>query len=75
MTTKALEKKETKNTPERLLRVVEIAEMFSVSKATIWNWTNDNPDFPKPAKLTSKVTVWKLSELERYLNEHIFKRA
>jgi len=57
---------------EQLLRVSEVAEMFGVSKASIWNWTKDNPNFPKPAKLTSKVTVWKLSELNKYVDKYIF---
>ena len=57
---------------EQLLRVVEVAEMFGVSRASIWNWTKDNPNFPKPAKLTPKVTVWKLSELNAYMDNHVF---
>jgi len=59
-------------TNEKLLRVTDVAEMFGVSKASIWNWAKDNPNFPKPANLTPKVTVWKLSELNTYLNDHVF---
>ena len=57
---------------EQLLRVTEVAKMFAVSKATIWNWTRDNPDFPKPASLTPRVTVWKQSELNAYIEDHLF---
>lgn len=57
---------------EKLLRVSEVAEKFAVSKASIWNWAKDKPDFPKPQKLTSKVTVWKLSELDDYIDNHLF---
>lgn len=57
---------------EELLRVKEVAKMFSVSPASIWNWVNDKPHFPKPAKITPKVTVWKLSELNKYIDEYVF---
>ncbi len=67
--------KAQKETLEQLLRVTEVAEKFSVSKASIWNWAKNNPHFPKPAKLTSKVTVWKLSELNDYMDNHIFTTA
>lgn len=60
---------------EQLLRVGEVAEMLGVSKASVWNWVKHKPEFPKPANLTPKVTVWKLSEINEYLDNHIFKRA
>ncbi len=61
---------------EQLLRVVEVAALCSCSKASIWNWVKDpKKNFPKPAKLTSKVTVWKLSEINDYINNHIFTTA
>ena len=45
-----------------------VAEMFSVSKATIWNWTKNIDIFPKPSKLSSNVTIWKLRDLNRYMD-------
>ena len=73
MTTRQLERNRTN---ERMLRVSEVADMLSVSTATIWNWVSkdrhSNPNFPIPRKLTSKVTVWKLSEINAYLDKYIF---
>ena len=58
---------------EQLLRVSEVAEMFGVSKASIWNWTKDpKKHFPKCGSVTPKVTVWKLSELNAYMDNHVF---
>ncbi len=72
MTTKQLE---ANRSEERFLRVYEVADMLSVSKASIWNWVSEdrhsNPNFPKPKKLTSKVTVWKLSEINAYLDKYL----
>lgn len=53
---------------ETLLRVKEVADMFRVSVATIWNWKNSNPSFPKPRRISPNMTVWKLSELHEYID-------
>ena len=57
---------------ERLIRVTEVAEILGVCKATIWNWLHSNPHFPKPKKLTNQITVWKLSEINKYIDEQVF---
>lgn len=57
---------------EQLIRVSEVAEILSVSKATIWNWLHSKPDFPKPEKLSNQITVWKLSDINNYIDTHVF---
>ena len=51
-----------------------LAQAFSVSVSTIWNWNNPKhkqfrPDFPKPIKVSANATGWLQSELEDYLQK------
>lgn len=51
---------------ERYLTVDEVAARFSASRATTWRWVNNNPQFPKPIKVSLGATRWKQSELVRF---------
>lgn len=44
----------------------EVAKRYGVSRAAIWRWVKNNPDFAKPIKLTPGSTRWKLSDLVRF---------
>ena len=48
---------------ERFIRLPEVCEKLAIGKSTVWAWANDGR-LPKGIKLSSKVTVWKLSEIE-----------
>lgn len=48
---------------EKFLRVKDVAEMLSIGKSTVWLYTK-NGILPQPIKLSPKVTVWKLSEIQ-----------
>ena len=50
----------------KLYRVGEVAEIFSVSKTTIWRWTNQGV-FPKPKRLGMRVTVWDKNQIEAFI--------
>ncbi|WP_162575136.1 helix-turn-helix transcriptional regulator [Variovorax sp. PBL-H6] len=50
-------------TVSRSLRVAKAREFLGVSNTTIWRWVRENPDFPRPIKLSPKVTVFQLNEL------------
>jgi prophage regulatory protein len=45
------------------LKDKEVAERYSVSKATIWRWTNSNPNFPKAINLSNGAARWSLDDL------------
>lgn len=49
------------------LRVPDVAAFLGCGVATVWRRTKDDPTFPKPIKLSPRVTVWKLSELEDWI--------
>jgi prophage regulatory protein len=42
-----------------------VAERYAVHRMTIWRWTNNDPTFPKPVRL-SGCTRWRLADLERW---------
>jgi len=41
--------------------------IIPVSKATIWNWVKQNK-FPKPVKLSDRVTVWRVEDVREYID-------
>ena len=45
------------------LSVKQVAERYGLSVATIWRWSKERDDFPRPRKLGSGSTRWKLDDL------------
>ena len=51
------------------LRVDEAAKFLSMGVSTIWTKSKKNDDdFPSPRKITERITVWKKSELDAWVN-------
>jgi len=48
---------------EQYLSDRQVAIRFTISKATVWRWHDNNPDFPRRVKLSPGTSRWKLSEL------------
>jgi len=44
-----------------------IPPLIPVCNATIWNWVKTGK-FPKPIKLSSRVTVWSVDDVMEYMN-------
>lgn len=42
----------------------QLAEIYSVSRATIWRWASAGR-LPQPVKLSPGCTRWKLAEIEQ----------
>ncbi len=53
---------------DKLLRLPDVAEMLGVSKSTVWLYSR-NGTLPKPTKLSPRVTVWKLSDVQSLINK------
>lgn len=50
--------------PTRMIRAAQTRALLgNISNTTLWRWVRERPDFPRPTKLSAKVTVFKLSEL------------
>lgn len=43
----------------------QVAKRYNVGRATAWRWVQEG-DFPKPIKLSSGCTRWKLTDLEKW---------
>lgn len=52
---------------EKFLRVKDVADMLAIGKSTVWLYTKTGK-LPQPIKLSPKVTVWKLSEIEQFMS-------
>ena len=51
---------------EQYLSDHQVAARYDISKATVWRWHNNNPDFPRRIKLSPGTSRWKLSDLVRF---------
>ena len=49
----------------QLLRVKEVAKYLAVCKAQVWKLTKEG--HLKSYKLSERVTVWKINELDEYI--------
>lgn len=50
------------------LRLEQVLQLIPVSKATWWNGCRTG-QFPKPYKLAPRITAWKVSDIQRYIDE------
>ena len=54
----------------KLLRVKEVANKTSVGKSTIWSWVKDGK-FPEPIKISDRISVWKESDVDAWIESKI----
>ncbi|WP_406825430.1 helix-turn-helix transcriptional regulator [Pedobacter sp. KACC 23697] len=57
------------NNDNGFIRLKTVLNLYPVSKSTWWNGCRDGR-FPKPYKLSKKVTAWKLSDIQKLLSSH-----
>jgi len=62
------------NKQERFIRVKDVAQMIGMGRSTVWMLTKQGK-FPQPLRLGPKVTVWRLSEIEKWIEEKIRESA
>ena len=51
---------------ETYLSDTQLSQRYGVHRATPWRWAKTDPNFPKPVKLSSQCSRWKLSEIEAW---------
>lgn len=49
-------------------RLNKMCELLGLGKTTIWDLSRHDPDFPKPVKLTSQCTAWRVDEVQAWIN-------
>ena len=53
------------------MRIRETAGLAGdIAVSTVWKWIKTK-NFPKPYKLAGRITVWKRSEVEKWIEEQI----
>jgi prophage regulatory protein len=53
---------------DRLVRLREVVKLLSISRANVYRLMKIGK-FPKSTKLTERTVVWRLSELEAWIQE------
>lgn len=52
---------------EGFLRLTEILEIIPIGKTTWWQGVK-NKRYPQPVKLGPRITVWRKSDIQRFLD-------
>lgn len=55
---------------DKFVRINEVMKMTGLAKSTVWAWVASSK-LPKPIKLSPRVTVWKESEIQAWINEQV----
>ena len=55
---------------DKLLRLPQVAKMLGVSKSTIWLYAREGK-IPKATKLSTRVSVWKESDIIAFVEKAI----
>jgi prophage regulatory protein len=50
----------------RLIRIKEVAHKVGIAKSTVWHMVKEGK-FPKPKKLSPRVTVWIEAEVDEFI--------
>jgi prophage regulatory protein len=53
-------------TTQRALRAKELAETFGIGLSSVWRHVQEDPEFPRPIKLTPRCTVFDAAEAEAW---------
>lgn len=48
------------------LRDKQVAEMLTIGRSSVWRMAKEGK-LPKPIKLSERVSVWKLSDIEAFI--------
>lgn len=57
----------TQPAPDKLLRDRDVAEQLGVNRTTVWDMAAGVENFPKPIKLSAKITRWRQSEVQAFI--------
>lgn len=52
----------------KLIRIKKVSEKTGCAKSTIW-WMIANNQFPKQIKISPRISVWKESEVDAWIEE------
>lgn len=50
-----------------ILRDALAAKKLGMARGTLWRLAKEDPDFPKPVKISPKITGWIEAEIDQYI--------
>lgn len=50
-----------------LIRPRQVALLLGISCSTLWRLARTSPDFPKPLKISARVSAFRAGDLRRFL--------
>lgn len=53
------------------MRAKQTAEYVGVSVATVWRWTKERHDFPRPRRIGPNTVVWMRGDLDAFLARRV----
>ncbi|MBA2660086.1 MAG: AlpA family phage regulatory protein [Nitrosospira sp.] len=56
------------NTWAKYIRAKRLAPQLAISEPTLWRWLKKDPTFPKPVKLSARVTAWLIADIQTWLD-------
>ncbi len=56
------------------IRLRELVKRVPVAKSTVWKWVGDGT-FPRPVKLSERVTAWPVAAIEQWEAERQASKA
>jgi len=51
----------------KVIRLPQVADRVGIAKSTVWKWIKTK-GFPRPTRLSPRVSVWKMSEVDAWLD-------
>ena len=54
----------------KFLRIKDVMDKTGIARSTIWLWVSEDK-FPKPIKLSPRITVWENSKLDDWMQERL----
>ena len=50
------------------LRLNAVCDLIGLGKTTVWTLSRNDPEFPKPVKLSTRCTAWRADELNAWID-------
>ena len=54
-------------TPDRILRIEEVAAMLAISRRSVYGLRDEDRAFPKPVRIGARSIGWRLSDILAYI--------
>jgi predicted DNA-binding transcriptional regulator AlpA len=60
--------------PRMLLRAAKTAAYFEISESTLWHWVRVRHGFPKPIKISQRITLFDVGAIQIFFEKNQLAR-